>query len=257
MQRLFPTPGTAALRELYAGLTLPVRGPRRPWWVAMCMVASADGAAATGGRSGGLGGEADRLALARLRGAGDAVLVGAATVREEGYGPLVGPRERREDRRSRGLAAVPRLVVLTNSGNLDPASAPFTHPEQRPLVLTSEARAEDVRRHLDDAADVVAAGATAVDLPAALGHLAGLGLSRIVCEGGPRVNGQLLGQGLVDEAFVTIAPLTVAGDAPRIAQGPGREQLSPLRLESVWHHEGDLLLRYRDLATPSVEPARA
>jgi riboflavin biosynthesis pyrimidine reductase len=257
VQRLYPDPGAFDLERLYTGLTLPPRGPTRPWWVAMCMVASVDGAASAGGLSADLGGEADRLALERLRGAGDVVLVGAATVRWEGYGPLVGTAERREDRVGRGLAAVPRLVVLTSSGDLDPASAPFTHPAQRPLVLTGTDAVAGVRRRLGDVADVAAVGNREVDMTAALVHLAGLGLTRVVCEGGPRVNRQLLADGLVDEVFVTVAPVTVAGDAPRIAHGPGPEHVEGLRLESVWHHDGDLLLRYRRPRTPPVDPASA
>lgn len=251
MRRLHPDAADLELAALYAGLTLPDRGPSRPWWVAMCMVSSVDGAASTDGVSGGLGGEADRLALSRLRGAGDVVLVGAATVRQEGYGPLVGSAERRADRRARGLAEVPRLAIVTASGELDPTSAPFTHPQQRPLVLTTRPAADRVRDRLGDVADVVAAGEEQVEPTTALAHLARLGLSRIVCEGGPRLNSQLLGAGLVDEVFLTVGPLTVAGGAPRIAQG-GTERPGPLRLESVFEHDGDLLLRYREPGTPPV-----
>lgn len=252
MQQLFPRPGQGTREGPYAGLTLPPRGTDRPWWVALSMVSSLDGAASLRGRSSGLGGEADRRALARLRDAADAVLVGAATVREEGYGPLVGGPDRREDRIARGLAPVPRLAILTRSGDLDPGAAVFRHPRQRPLVLTSTDTAATVRERLGAVADVVATDGDHVDPEHALAHLAGVGLARVLCEGGPSVNAQLLAAGLVDEAFVTLAPAAVGGSAPRIARGAVPERLRPLRLETVWEHGGELLLRYRDPRHPAL-----
>jgi riboflavin biosynthesis pyrimidine reductase len=249
VRELYPRARTVELDELYRGLTLSA-GIDRPWWLAIGMVASVDGAAAVDGRSGGLGGTADRLALARLRDACDVVLVGAATVRQEGYGPLAGNRARREDRRRRGLAPLPRLAILTASGDLDPRAAVFSHPEQRPLVLTTGAALSATTGRLGDLADVVALGAGRVEVAAAVEHLADLGLRRILCEGGPRVNSQVVAAGLVEEAFVTVAPLAVGGGAPRIAQGPEPERAEPLRLESALLHGDELLLRYRAARHP-------
>ncbi len=56
------------------------------------MIASADGAVALAGRSGGLSGPADRLVFAVLRSLADVVLVGAGTARAESYKP-VDPRQ--------------------------------------------------------------------------------------------------------------------------------------------------------------------
>ena len=58
------------------------------------MVASVDGRAAFEGRTQGLGSEADTLLLTELRALADAVLIGTATVRAEGYGRLVRNAER-------------------------------------------------------------------------------------------------------------------------------------------------------------------
>ena len=244
MQQLHPTPHPAELTALYAGLTLPT--PQDDGcWVAVCMVSSLDGAATVDGRSGGLGGEADRLALSRLRDATDAVLVGAATVRDEGYGPLTGNERRRADRRARGLADVPRLAIVTRSGDLDPEAAVFGDEAQRPLVLTSAGGAELARPRLGDRADVVALGEEEVQPRAALVHLASLGLLRVVCEGGPRLAAQVLAQDLVDEVFLTLAPVAVAGAAPRIAELPGTEVTRRMQLVSLWEHDGELFLRYR------------
>lgn len=243
MQQLLPSPRPAELGDLYAGLTLPTSG--EACWVAVCMVASLDGAASLDGRSGGLGSDADRLALRRLRDAADAVLVGAATVREEGYGPLTGDSSRRAGRVARGLAGIPRLAILTISGELDPDAAVFSDPEQRPLVLTTTDGAAVAGPRLGERAEVVALGTRRVAPGDVLAHLGSLGLHRVACEGGPRINAQVLAEDLADEVFLTLAPVTVAGQAPRIAQGPGTQTLRRLRLVSLWEHEGELFLRYR------------
>ena len=54
------------------------------------------------GRVGALSSEADRSLFVRLRGLADAVLVGAATVRAEGYGPVKLPESRRVAREAEG-----------------------------------------------------------------------------------------------------------------------------------------------------------
>ena len=53
------------------------------------MIASVDGRIAIGGRSGPLGGPADRALFHGLRARADAVMAGAETIRVERYGPLI------------------------------------------------------------------------------------------------------------------------------------------------------------------------
>ena len=70
--------------------------------IALNMVTSVDGATAIGGRVGRLTGPADQALLRRLREEADAVLVGAATVRAEGYSTLLRPEARERRMRARG-----------------------------------------------------------------------------------------------------------------------------------------------------------
>src|SRR5205823_5681053 len=69
-------------------------------------------------------------------------------------------------------------------------------------------------------ADVIIAGARDVDLAAALGALAERGYARVLAEGGPTLNGQLVAAGLLDELCLTVSPLLTGGDAKRILAGP-------------------------------------
>ncbi len=244
LRRLLPDPGTSALDELYAGLTLDDPAPGRGVHVALCMVASADGAVAVDGLSSGLGGEADLRALSRLRGANDVSLVGAGTVRDEGYVPLTGGADRQADRRARGLRHAPRLAVVTASGRLAPDLEVFSDPAEPPIVLTSRGADRDALAAIDDRAEVHVVADTDLDAATIVTALAELGLPRVLCEGGPRLNQVMLAGGRIDEVFLTVAPTLVGGPVPRIIGG-AIEVVTQLTLVSAYEHEGDLLLRYR------------
>ena len=83
---------------------------------------------AVDGRSGGLGSDADRQVFGILRELAEVVLVGAGTVRSEGYGGARKP--------TRGRALPPPIAVVTGSGNLDPGARLFTDTRVPPIVLT-------------------------------------------------------------------------------------------------------------------------
>ena len=84
------------------------------------MVSSLDGAATLEGRSGGLGGEADQQMMMRLRMLTDVILVGANTVRVEGYqGSLIDDKAAHW-RQAQGLPPHPQLVVATRRGGAPP-----------------------------------------------------------------------------------------------------------------------------------------
>ncbi|HEX9888818.1 MAG TPA: dihydrofolate reductase family protein, partial [Nitriliruptorales bacterium] len=69
------------------------------------------------------------------------------------------------------------------------------------------------------------------------------GVQRLLCEGGPRLSGQLVSQGLADELFLTIAPVLVGADGPRLVEGA--DVARRLEVLALHEHGGDLLLRLR------------
>ena len=89
--------------------------------VALNFISSLDGRVALDGRSAALGGPADRALFHALRARADAVLVGAGTVRDERYGPLVKSAAVREARLGEGLEERPLALIATSSLDLDPA----------------------------------------------------------------------------------------------------------------------------------------
>jgi riboflavin biosynthesis pyrimidine reductase len=89
---------------------------RREPTLRLNMISSLDGAAWVDGRAGGLGGPADQALMRVLRKFADVIMVGAGTVRIEGYeGDLIGPDET-QWRVAHGLTPHPRFVVVSRSG---------------------------------------------------------------------------------------------------------------------------------------------
>ncbi|GLY30322.1 pyrimidine reductase family protein [Kineosporia sp. NBRC 101731] len=211
-----PEPTVQALADLYA-YPEPVssRG-----WVRANMVSTLDGSASgPDGVSGSLGGAVDRATFKVLRGLSDVVLVGAGTVRAEGYGAPQTDEAFADRRRARGQRPAPALAVVTRSGQVPSGNGLFEGSSPTFVVTTAQA---DLARLRDLAGrdQVIVAGDDDVDLDDAVRVLAGRGFRRILLEGGPSLLGQALAQGKVDELCLTWAPLMVAGDGPRIAVGP-------------------------------------
>ncbi|GAA2792505.1 pyrimidine reductase family protein [Nonomuraea dietziae] len=213
----------------------------RPW-LRVNMVASADGGAWIKGLSGGLSSKGDRRIFGVLRGLSDVVLAGAATVRTEGYGPAK-PRESWAPLRE-GRPAAPPVAVVTRRLDLDLGSPLFTEaaPDARTIVITCEAAPKDRRTEAADRAEVIVAGDDRVELDLAAAALHERGLTRILCEGGPRLNGQLAAAGLIDELCLSVSPMLIAGGAARILNGEAGQ--TDLRLAQVLEEEGVLFCRY-------------
>ncbi len=223
----------------------------RPW-VVVNMITSIDGATAVDGRSGGLGGPADKAVFRALREVPDVILVGAATVRTEGYGRVRLDADAMRRRRERGQREVPRLAVVSGSLDLDPDSPMFTEAERAPLVLTSAQADPALRVRLESVAEVHSVGTSRVSMTEALSLLGRLGADCVLCEGGPTLNAQLLAQDLVDEWCQTTSPMLVGGESSRAAVGPearvnGDPQgsgLPHLHLDRLLEADGMLLARY-------------
>lgn len=227
--------------ELRAAYALADRTTPR---VRMNFVESADGAATLGGRSGALGGETDRALMQVLRAMCDVVLVGAGTVRAEGYGGVRVDEEDAAHRRAAGLSAQPRIAVVSRSLDIGPRHPFFADAVSRPIVVTCSASSAERRAALAAVADVLVCGDDAVDLPAAIARLGDAGLTQVLSEGGPHLFGALLDAGLVAEVCVTVAPRVVGGDAPRISRGAPESDRRFALASVLTDDDGFVFLRY-------------
>ena len=244
----------------YANLDLPDPPPHRPY-VFTNMVISADGKVVVEGTEQGLGSPTDQRLLRELRASADAVLNGAETLRVSGSSPRVRHDDLLALRKARGLPPNPIGVVLSRSGDL-PLDAPFfTADDFRAVVFLSPDAPADRKRAL------VATGREIVELPPhdplpwMLRYLREqLAVRYLVVEGGPRVNGALFDQGLVDEYFLTLAPRVVGGRNTLAAlhsdRDPSRSGMTQLALISALPNPetGELYLRYRIVPPGAPRP---
>jgi riboflavin biosynthesis pyrimidine reductase len=251
VRQLLPTDDGAEIGEPFAVYrTARVALEARPWVLAN-MVVGIDGSAAVGGRVGGLSSARDRELFVLLRSLADAVLIGAATVRAEGYGPVRLPAALQEQRKARGYPAVPPLAVVTRSLDLDWGSAMFSPDAAvRPIIITAAASADAAPPEAKELAEVIVAGEDSVDLALAAAELKARGVTTLLTEGGPTLLGELMARGLLDELCLTLAPLSGGDPLPVAIRPDGPGDLSAFRLASVLEEDGHLFLRYEHRQEP-------
>lgn len=206
-------------------------------------VTSVDGAVELDGFSEGLSGAPDKRVFGLLRMLCDGLVVGAGTLRHEGYRAVRLNEERRAWRREHGIAEYPTLVVVSGTLDLNPGQAAFADAPVRPIVVTHGRAPADRRQALSGVADVITIGDDAVDLGEALRRLRERGLAHLLCEGGPHLFGSLAAADLVDEVCLTVSPLVTGPGAGRITAGPASPPKG-MALRHVLEAEGSLFLRY-------------
>lgn len=173
-----------ALADLYR--------PPRARWLRLNVIASVNGSVAgSDGTSQSLTNRTDRKILGVIRRAADLVLVGASSVRAEGY----------------FLPRSARLAILTGSGDLTGHRIPADVAPGRILILCPPEAVGMVRATLGGAAiEIVELPGPRIDPADAAAALHRLGHESIVCEGGPTLAAQLLDADLVDELCLSTSP---------------------------------------------------
>jgi riboflavin biosynthesis pyrimidine reductase len=230
------------LAALYGNEARPTTAGRP--WLRANMISSVDGASALSGRSGGLGGPADRMIFTVLRSMADVVLVGGGTARAEHYRPAAQAEMWPELRADLGLAPAPPIAVVTASLDLDGCPRLLDSSPPTILITTAAARPERAAA-LDGRARIIRAGHDQVDVSQAVAALADLGYRQILAEGGPHLLGQLAEAGLVDELCLTISPMLAGGTAGRIvASSDEKAAATAFRLASILADNGFLMTRY-------------
>lgn len=184
----------ARLLELYA---LP-----HPEWLRINLIVTVSGSAGgADGTSETITNPADRRILGVIRELSDVVLIGAESLRREGY---VLPRSAR-------LAVVTASGALEGHGIVPPVEA------GRLIVLCPPSATARVRESLGEvAAEIVEIAGPHGRIPpsAIVTALRSLGLASIVCEGGPSLVSQFIDADEVDELCLSTSPLLNGGGIP-------------------------------------------
>ena len=220
--------------------------PDRPYTLLSCSM-SIDGylGSATARRLA-LSNDADFDRVDAVRASCDAILVGAATVRNDNPRLLVRSQARRDERTARGLAPSPIKVTLTEGAELDACADFFTTGDIEKLVYCASARVAEARARLGPVATVVDAG-DAPEMRRISEDLGARGVRRLMVEGGGKVHTQFLTDNLADELQLVVAPFFVGDSgAPRFVSA-GRFPWNPDRratLAEVRQIGDVVLLRY-------------
>lgn len=193
-----------------------------------------------------LSNDADLERVDAVRAGCDAILVGAATVRNDNPRLLVRAPELRRRRVARGLTETPIKVTLTARADLDPGSAFFAEGCTRKLVYCASAAVPLARSRLGLAATVIDGGQP-VDVRRVVEDLGDRGVRRLMVEGGGRLHTQMLTADIVDELQLVVAPFFVGTSRAARFVGEGAFPWHPGRRADLAETRqlGDVvLLRY-------------
>ena len=193
-----------------------------------------------------LSNDADFDRVDAVRASCDAILVGAATVRNDNPRLLVRSQNRREARTARGLPPSPIKVTVTERVELDPCADFFTTGEIEKLVYCTSPRVVDARSRLGSVATVVDGGQR-VKMRRLSEDLGARGVQRLMVEGGGNVHTQFLTDNLADELQLVVAPFFVGDSRATRFVSDGRFPWNPGRratLAEVRQIGDVVLLRY-------------
>lgn len=229
--------GDEALLECYAIADRAIQRVRANF------IASIDGAATHDGRTSGLNNADDKRVFDLLRMLSDVLLVGAGTLRTEGYRELRLENSAVAWRLDHGLPAQPTLAVVSGRLGLTTGMPALARAPTRAIVFTHGHSSPELRRQLSRTADVIVCGNDAVDPRAMLAALARRRLLQVLCEGGPHLLGTLIEADCVDELCLTVSPVVENGSAGRITAGAPLAP-RPMRLRHAIAAGDMLMLRY-------------
>src|SRR3954451_17804819 len=207
-----------------ADLSTLSAAPDQPW-LRVNMVTTVDGAA-TGedGTSRTINNNVDKVVFDLLRELSHAVVVGAGTVRIEGY--AVGRKP---------------LVVVSRSGSVPPTQREAARGKVLMATVSGAPHLGEAREILGSE-NVLVLGSHRVDLARMKDELVLRGYRHLLSEGGPHLLRDLLDQGVADELDTTVVPVVIGGAHIRITDGPPLDV--PLNLHTLIESDGTLLGRW-------------
>lgn len=190
----------------------------------------------------------DKRRLVEIRSLGDAVMAGRGTVEADTMSMGLKDEGLRRVRVARGQAEYPLRVVVTGSGRVDPGWRVFHTRGGEVVIVTGTPLEGKVREFLAGRSDVRVLEVVPLDVREVLVRLRReFGVRVVVCEGGAALFRALVGAGVVDELFLTVAPRIFGGmEAPTLTGTEGGwcgEELR-MRLLGLEEVEGEVFLRY-------------
>ncbi len=234
--------GVPALAQLDTARLFAAYAAPRERWVRCNMVTSLDGAA-TGadGRSGSINNAADHVVFEVLRALSHVVVVGAGTIRTEGYSTLSVHDSLAGLRRGHGLPHELPLVAVSQRGDVPPTLRGCRDGRVLLALPAAAPGLAGARRDLGEE-NVLVCGDDTLDVSALVTALHGRGWTQVLTEGGPSLLGSFLAAGQLDELCFTISPQVVGGVHPRQVGPDGTP--AELDVELLVEQDGTLMGRW-------------
>ena len=184
----------------------------------------------------------------QMKAGSDAVMVGIGTVIADDPSLTVKNPAARLERRKLGLDEHPVRVVIDSSARIPLTASVLTKGEGKRVVAVSKRADAKKIAELDNVATVIVAGDDEVDLSLVIDELGGMGIKRLMVEGGGTLIGALFRAGLVDECYSFISNIIIGGkDAPTLADGVGcvkESEFTRLVLVEAQRIEDGILLHW-------------
>jgi riboflavin biosynthesis pyrimidine reductase len=236
---LYPHHGPAG-PDAYDDLRLrELTPPGRPY-VAVNMVTTADGVARLGADTAQLGNATDLALFLALRNQVDCVMAGTATIAAERYkGPSAGAESMRR-RADLGLRPRPLFATITRSGRVDTTIPLFEDAGAEVVVCSTAGNLDFSGCRAQVAVEPVIEPAQALTMLRDKYNV-----HTLLLEGGPSLNGPFFEHDLVDDLFLTVAPLLAGDGDPMPIVRAALTTPQRLHLHSALLDDDHLYLRYR------------
>jgi len=158
----------------------------------------------------------------RIKADADGIMVGIGTVLADNPSLTVKSAARKEERTAAGRDENPVRIVVDSMAKTPVDADILVKGEGKRIVAVSAAAPVERIDALGTRAAVIVAGERTVDLAALMDRLAGLGIRRLMVEGGGTLIWGLFEAGLVDELRTYVGSVVIGGSgAPTPADGDG------------------------------------
>lgn len=219
-------------------------------FVAINMVISLDGRVEFEGRSGGIGGTADRRVMRNLRSNFDAVMRGGNSLRSEKILTSV-PEDLALHRVNKGLSSQPFEVVITSSGEV-PLGSNLTGSSPERILVVSDLSIKEMSEVQDIPSGVrsVDSGSTSSSSnirESLISLKRDYGIKTVLSEGGPSLTKSLIKDNLAQNLFLTVSPKVLGRERGKRHQDffiTEDEQIDLGKLISVHTSDNETFLRY-------------
>lgn len=201
----------------------------------------------------------DKLHLEKQVSLVDGVIFGANTLRAYGTTLSVSDPQLLEERKKRSQSPQPVQIVVSKSGNLNPAWRFFQQPVPRWLLTIPDGA--KLWRDLPEFERILVTHSTkennaSIDWIVVFKQLKKLGMNRLAVLGGGELIASLIAMNLIDELWLTVCPIIFGGKtAPTLVEGEGflQSEGKELKLLEVQQIEAELFLHYQVLGNNKQE----